>query len=234
MRDKNQMENTNKRYCYYIDVMRVFFSICVIAIHAKPLLGNANSELMAVYNFVVSMAVPFFFVTSGFFLGDMMLYEDWGKIHAIRKKYVRLYLIWNIIYLPLTIWGFFYEQFGLVSSLLHWVRGFVVLGEQFCSWQLWYLLSMIIGTFIIQIVGKRISGAMRYMLFVIALFSIAAILSHPYLISPSFTKIISVSIVNGRLLTGSAYLFLGIIISQIHIQTKFIILLSGGGVLRYC
>lgn len=44
-------------------------AFCVIAIHTDPLVSCNNTVVLAIYDAVVRMAVPFFFVASGFLLG---------------------------------------------------------------------------------------------------------------------------------------------------------------------
>lgn len=62
------------------------------------------------------------------------------------KKYLSrvlsLYVIWNIIYLPITIFGFKENNMSFARYVLDCIRGFLFIGQQFYSWQLWYLLSV--------------------------------------------------------------------------------------------
>ena len=62
------------------------------------------------------------------------------------KKYLSrvlsLYVIWNIIYLPITIFGFKENNMSFARYVLDCIIGFLFIGQQFYSWQLWYLLSV--------------------------------------------------------------------------------------------
>ncbi len=85
------------------------------------MVGVDNQIGLDLYNSIVSLAVPSFFATTGFLAGDRLDDEKWLKI--IRKKYIRLYLIWNIVYLLITIWGFMYSSAGINKSLIIWIKG---------------------------------------------------------------------------------------------------------------
>lgn len=43
-------------------------AFCVIAIHTQPLVNCNNDSILSIYDSVVRLAVPFFFITSGFLL----------------------------------------------------------------------------------------------------------------------------------------------------------------------
>ena len=58
------------------------------------------------------------------------------------SRVLSLYVIWNIIYLPITIFGFKENNMSFARYVLDCIRGFLFIGQQFYSWQLWYLLSV--------------------------------------------------------------------------------------------
>lgn len=55
-----------------IDIAKFVFAMCVIAIHTTPLINYNDKIVLGVYESFVRMAVPFFFITSGFFIGTKM------------------------------------------------------------------------------------------------------------------------------------------------------------------
>lgn len=211
-----------------MDYLKAFFALCVIAIHTQPLSYTENKAILMIYDLTTSLAVPFFFAATGFLGGKKWNYVDY--IVKTRRKYIRMYLIGNFIYFPVTIWGFIYNDYGVVRALIHWLRGFFLLGEQFYSWPLWYLLSIIIGTFIFQIIAKRNIKRAGSIFIAFITITIAYILNHAEMIHSEFSKIVSMTIGNGRLLTGSCFMLLGKEIRcwEISRKTSFKIL---GGVL---
>ena len=211
-----------------IDIMKVVFSLCVIAIHTNPILRVTNQTMIDLYSLFVSFAVPFFFTTTGFLTGKKL--DDENYVKQLRKKYIRIYLIWNAAYLPITIWGFIYNGQSITKAIFSWVKGFLLLGEQFCSWPLWYLLSIIYGTFVLQIMARKSIDLKGKCLIAISLFLLATIVNHAGSINPVFGKIVAKTVGNGRLLTGPCFMILGSVLSDWEVEKRTSLALSGGGI----
>lgn len=118
--------------------MKVLMAFVVVSIHTTewPLLG------------IREVAVPFFFLVSGFFLFGKMTGERAADLQVIRTwtlKILKLYLIWTAVYLPFTIYGWVQDGLTWKQALAVFVRNLVFLGQNYLSWPLWYLLSMIWG-----------------------------------------------------------------------------------------
>ena len=64
-------EQTRKKY-NAIDIAKLICSFLVIAIHIKPFGATDNNILIyindGIQNFIARIAVPFFFISSGYFL----------------------------------------------------------------------------------------------------------------------------------------------------------------------
>lgn len=140
------MVQAKKEY-YGVDLLKFIMAIFVVAIHTQPFYGVESVIVQRVFNMITSLAVPYFFAVSGFLL--------FSKIHAplsneksmvVCEKYlsrvVSLYIIWNIIYFPITVFGFKEYDMSFVRYVFECIRGFFFIGQQFYSWQLWYLLSV--------------------------------------------------------------------------------------------
>lgn len=135
-----------KRY-NAIDLAKFIMAIVVVAIHTHPLEYCSNQYILALYN-NITLAVPFFFLTSGFLLGKKMTSEPFsiasnGLIMDYVKKTVRLYLKWIILYFPLTIIDYWITGYSMKSGVLYYIIHLVTKGDHHWSGQLWYLLSMI-------------------------------------------------------------------------------------------
>lgn len=119
-----------------IDLVKVLMAFVVVSIHTTewPLLG------------IREVAVPYFFLVSGFFLFGKMTGDRATDLAAIRSwtlKILRLYLIWTAIYLPFTVFGFIRDSLSLKQCLMLFGRNLLFVGENYMSWPLWYLLAMI-------------------------------------------------------------------------------------------
>ena len=132
-----------------IDTLKLFFSLVVVWIHTG--VGNLGG--------LTPWAVPFFFLVSGFFLFGKLFDETdtsqrSGKIVSWWRKILRLYLLWTLIFLPFAVIGFANDHLGFTKSIVVYIRNIVLVGENFLSWPLWYLLGMLWAGLIIWIASK--------------------------------------------------------------------------------
>lgn len=131
-----------------IDLFKFIMAFFVVAIHTRPLNNIGNLYISELYNIILNMAVPFFFMASGFLLASKLTnpYNSEENIHIIKAyliKIVKLYLIWSIIYLPLAVYDYIVSDISLQRAILLYIRGLFITGEHYNSWALWYLLSTI-------------------------------------------------------------------------------------------
>jgi peptidoglycan/LPS O-acetylase OafA/YrhL len=123
-------------------------AIAVVAIHTHLLENCKNDIIIKIYSSIVELAVPFFFLTSGFLLSAKMSFSFNKKNDIIRtkkqtKKIVKMYILWTLIYLPLAVYHLLSSETSPVRATLIYIKGFIFVGEQYNSWPLWYLLSTI-------------------------------------------------------------------------------------------
>lgn len=130
-----------------IDVTKFILCFFVIAIHSDINL------------YILAIAVPYFFIASGFFLGNTLnsanIYDNQGKIWRWVKKIAHIYITWSIIYLPFAIYQFSEEHTPVWKAAVLYVRNFLLVGENYLSWHLWYLLGCIVGGSIIYFWIKK-------------------------------------------------------------------------------
>lgn len=141
-----------------IDVIKVCMAVFVIATHTSLFSFINDKEIENIITVALSVKVPFFFAASGFLV--------WNKIHNASKedklirikkwisKTFRLYWVWTLIYLPFTIYGFYLDGIGIVKSIIFFFRNFLLVGQNFWSWPLWYLLGMLVAGLILYIIVK--------------------------------------------------------------------------------
>lgn len=100
-----------KKNYYGIDLLKFIMAVCVVAIHTQPLYSIQSIVVQRLFDTITSLAVPYFFSVSGFLLFSKIDANILSrKSMEVCKKYLSrvlsLYVIWNIIYLPITIFGF--------------------------------------------------------------------------------------------------------------------------------
>ena len=215
------MEQTIRKNYNNIDLFKFIMALVVVAIHTGPF-AAAGPLINRIWTPLSQLAVPFFFLSSTFLIGDRNPTPE-ALLPALRKqtrKIAKLYLIWTAAYLPLTVYHFITAGYSVPAALRSFLQGTLFIGENFNSWMLWYLLSalyaqlftiamlkkdmkpwqIVIGGGVIFLLGSMISELMGY--------------GGPL---PSFLsgvkQVVSQTIVSGRILTGFLYIPLGILLS---------------------
>ena len=131
------------RYCNLLDAVKLVCALLVVAIHIPPLSGVNWILNFGVVNYVARIAVPFFFVSSAYFVFLKAYNRETDSIDKrVILQYVlrilRLYAIWSVIYMP-----FAYINSGSTNFLKfspYYVLGFFR-GTSYGH--LWYLGAVI-------------------------------------------------------------------------------------------
>lgn len=194
-------------------------AIGVIAIHTKPV----QNEFV---NSVLFFAVSFFFITSGYFAGKC------GNVKKQLFKIIKMYVVWSAIYFPLACYGIILNGTTFSKAVLVYMRNFLFVGQQYNSWHLWYLLSSIFGLLVLYI-HKRFKLP-KYALIIWTLLVIVFSFFVSYLSSYNgdlsvfiiMKKIVSITILNGRVLQGMYYIPLGYLIEDIQIDKWWYLIFS--------
>lgn len=130
-----------------LDITKFILSIFVIALHTLYLIPNEFANIRIIST-ILHVAVPFFFITSGYLLFrkiELPLNQD-GKKRIIKylKHIFLLYFVWTVIYLPITIYGAYIDGSGS-SFVIYSIRKFLFVGESYYSWNLWYLHGLLLA-----------------------------------------------------------------------------------------
>lgn len=65
--------------------MKFFMALCVVAIHTGPLYDFDSNIQNFGYNQVFALAVPYFFLAAGFFLGEKALKDGIAFIEVLKN-----------------------------------------------------------------------------------------------------------------------------------------------------
>lgn len=143
-----------------LDLLKVILITLVVAIHTGPLEYCENPLALRVYKILAGMAVPCFFIISGFLLG-IHLEEPFGApgngkyLYRYRNKMLKMYLLGMVAYLPLAIWNYVKFDTGILKGIFLYLRGLFWLGRQYNSWQLWYLLGIVYTMCLLILLWKK-------------------------------------------------------------------------------
>lgn len=176
------MEKSSKNY-NSIDLFKFIFAILVVMIHTTPLMDFSETASWFFNNTLCNLAVPFFFIVSGFLLFNKVkrLETQVEKQFAVKKYFVhilKMYLIWTVLWLPLKVLGW-HTSGGIQSAeIIDYVIAFLLKGTTGDA--LWYLLALAFSVFIFSVVTKNGETRRKTMLIVSSIVYVIGVLISSY------------------------------------------------------
>ena len=230
--EQNRTEQNRTEQYYSIDLCKYIMALFVVAIHTKPLNHLQNSYINGLITTALSLAVPFFFISSGFLIFNKMkelpcidLRLSYLKKHTY--KLIKSYIIWSVIYFPIALYGYKLENVTWKKAFIIYIRDLFVKGDHFYSWPLWYLLSSIYALLVIIFLVKMKKFNVNGMIMIIILF---IILEHgtDYLIFTAnkngfigfIGTLLEKTIVQGRIFSGTYFMIIGTLLSKLDLCFK--------------
>lgn len=195
-----------------LDVMKFIMALCVVMIHVIAF--NPGWTPGPVVEYMILLAVPFFFVASGFLLQHKIYrvgQENSAQVvSGYAKRIWKMYVCWIIIYLPLSMIGKAWEveshtwgQYVFIQ-----MRSALMLGEVSYSYPTWFLYSLGFAVaFLYVFIKKRLP---LWVLFVVGIGGIGLqyLSYHLELTSTIANSFHSLS----RITLGSAYVLIGMML----------------------
>ena len=120
-----------------LDAFRLIAAILVIAIHTSPLSDISSAADFILTRIIARIAVPFFFMTSGFFLFKDG--TDKEKLKTFLKSTAILYAVSIILYLPVNIYSGYFSTDMLLPNI---IKDLIFDGT---FYHLWYLPAALSG-----------------------------------------------------------------------------------------
>lgn len=142
-----------KRYYCSIDIAKLICSLLIVCIHTSPLISFDTRIDSFLVNCVSRVAVPFFFISSGFLLfskmGEGAL--DTAAVKGYIKRMLKLYIIWSAVYFPFTVIEMIKSDGGALKVLAGWAKNMVFsAGYGF----LWYLPATVVAVAAVSLLIK--------------------------------------------------------------------------------
>ena len=102
----------------HFQVMSLLCAVLVVMIHSgvAPVAGSWQSMILACIRGVERIAVPFFFMASGYFLAGHIGEQDWYK-HAVGKRVFSLVVPFFIWFFALRIYGMSFYWMGSILGM---------------------------------------------------------------------------------------------------------------------
>lgn len=127
-----------------LDILKVIMAFLVIALHIFPVSKIGGIQGLISYEIasgITRIAVPTFFLISGFFLRNKL--NDKAYLWKYAKRILLLYVVWQIIYLPDLYRFYTLGWFSHTSMVLKLIYGY---------WHLWYLLATVLAVGLLYLV----------------------------------------------------------------------------------
>lgn len=139
-----------ERY-YLIDLFKFLAAICIVMIHTIATGGREGIIYTFLGEVIYGIPVPFFFVCSGFLLGEKIIVKK-SNVKETVKNYVKRLII------PLIFWclisSFFVFDFSKALSVSFWLDFFQKFF--FSSWcAMWYVMGLIVAIILMYPFIKR-------------------------------------------------------------------------------
>lgn len=137
-----------------VDVIKFIMAFGVVAIHVNTNSVAGGAKFPFIIQWIISLAVPFFFICSGYLIGqratDTTKAESSGIFRSKSRALVRIFLSWLIIYLPVSISNYSFEHVPLKKAIFDYITSVLINGESPYAWPLWFIYSMAITFFILS------------------------------------------------------------------------------------
>ena len=151
------MTAVRKTYAH-IDIAKFILAFFVVAIHVRPFDNWENPTVDALFYSAAAVAVPYFFIASGFlcFARDEENPWETGGQRARKqaKAVLELYLIWTLIYLPIIAFGSMQDGLSVSEAVIRFVQGTIFVGENIWAWPLWYLLALAVALAVVSLFAR--------------------------------------------------------------------------------
>lgn len=121
-----------------IDYFRILAAILIITIHTSPLASVSQTGDFILTRIIARLAVPFFFMTTGFFLITPYA-QDSGKLLKSVKRTALIYAAAIAVYVPINLYNGYFSGENLLPNIL---KDIVFDGTLY---HLWYLPASILG-----------------------------------------------------------------------------------------
>lgn len=142
-----------------IDICKMFCAYAVVSIHLLPF-ADVSWEFMFWFNQVLCrLAVPFFFLSAGFFLYDKIHKKD--RMSAYIKRLLVLYLFYTVLHIGLIFKSYNEDGIMGVDKITIFLKDFFLKGIYV---HLWYLPALAIAAGICYLLMERLKRNEREMM----------------------------------------------------------------------
>lgn len=141
-----------------VDLFKFIGAFLIIVLHTAPFSSYSRVLTVGFRNIVTVVAVPFFFVASGFIafskINSLETEEEKNKYMVKHsKRLAMMYLIWSAVYFVFVLIGWIQNGFTL-GKLLEYIKDFFFEGS-FLT--IWFLPAVLTATLLVFFLSKKLS-----------------------------------------------------------------------------
>ena len=151
----NKLVKTNRGGYGHLDVLKIVLAYLVVIRHFAQGLPSDSLGFILIVNVISPVAVPMFFMISGF-LAQKGSEKEQIPLDRIKRQCLRvlkLYIAWSIVFLPLDVLHIIRSNMSIERAILWYAQQFFFCGTWF---QLWFLPSLIVGLLFVWLLRQRL------------------------------------------------------------------------------
>jgi len=165
----------DKKEYFAVDCLKFIASYLVLGIHFM-IFADVNKQLNYwTTQILCRLAVPFFFVASGYFMANKL--QDRKRTIGYLKRIFLMYMVYTLVYLPLLIDKYQRLEYTIKQCIEEFLYAFLIDGTYF---HLWYFVAVIVATVILYILVNHVKLSDKKLLVFTGILYIIGTLGNAY------------------------------------------------------
>ncbi|MDR7079580.1 serine/alanine racemase [Neobacillus niacini] len=146
----------SKEHFSILDISKFIAALFVVFLHSSALSSYSVTLNWYTTELITRLAVPFFFVTSGFLSYNKLINNNNNNASFLNiiKRVFYLYSFWSIIYLPIKVFVWKVDGLNNIEIITRYIHSFIFSGGDS---HLWYLTALMLAYIIAFIWLKKYS-----------------------------------------------------------------------------
>lgn len=134
-----------------VDIFKLICALLVVGIHWEPFIEYGEKANFLFSSVFCRIAVPFFFVSAGYFLKDKL--QSWKETGKYLLRLLQLYMVYTVPYLPMIFQEIYHERGDMAGRIRLLVVRLFWRGSYL---QFWFFPALIIGVCIVFVLRNKL------------------------------------------------------------------------------
>ncbi|MFI3140790.1 MAG: acyltransferase [Clostridia bacterium] len=177
-KNQSQIKTLSQKNEYiFVDIAKVLCALLVVTIHISMFSDVSVSLSHWVNEYLARVAVPFFFVSSGYFIASKM--SDRKVFFAYIKRMCKLYGLYTLVCAPMIIEDWVTNKTSLILDILYFITKIFLTGTG-TYYVLWFYVALIIGSIILFYAINKFKFSDKKLLLVSAVLYCVGVIGNSY------------------------------------------------------